>query len=52
MITTNDRIRRELGFDLVKAARESGAHANPEPVPPQPAKTQAPEKVVTILDND
>lgn len=52
MTTANDRIRREMGFDLIKAERENGAQEKPAPVPPQPSKAQEPEKVVTIFDND
>lgn len=49
----NDRIRRELGIELIEAERAQGVRV-PEPPPkPEPKpKPQDPERVVTILDND
>lgn len=33
MSTSNDRIRRELGFDLIKAAQKAAAKPHPAPQP-------------------
>lgn len=39
MTTENDRIRRELGFDLVKAAQKSKPQPTPQPSVPKNEKT-------------